>query len=170
MIRLRRRAEDEARGDMKKRRGYTLVEIVVALLLSCVMISAVFTIALTAKQSTGVSERRQAAAQATQALLQNLKAYVADPNYVVSGDSDILGPCPAGNARATWSLNCRGITDSRGSNAWALADGNHGVTGILPPWFVAAPYGATLNYSVSPGGFGGQQRQVSVTVSWNGGP
>ena len=59
-------------------RGYTLVEVVVAMLLSAIMISAVFRVALTGStQTSSRGDCQVAAAQAAQALLQRLKNYVA---------------------------------------------------------------------------------------------
>ena len=136
-------------------RGYTLVEVVVAMLLSAIMISAVFSVALTGRtQTSSRGDCQVAAAQAAQALLQRLKNYVADPSYATSG---ITGPGPGGG----WTIQGDGAS-------YALSVGNHTTTDqkIIPASLSGAPCNASISYTV----FAGSPQQVNVTVSlpnWN---
>jgi type II secretory pathway pseudopilin PulG len=164
---------------MKVRSGQTLVEVVVSMLLSCVMITAVFTVALSNKSSGLQADNRAQAATVSQSLLKVLANYVtADPGIQLN---IIPGPncSPAMNCsanQASWSLN--GDSQAPG---WALNQGRHNVTG-----FPGMPPSGTVYYDVSWSGGagclgGGQtnngptipvpeycQPNIQVTVNWTG--
>ena len=141
------------------RYGYTIVEVVVAMLLSAVMISAVFSIALSGRQTTARSDRRLVAAQAAQSMMQRLK------NYVTGDYSNAaLGP------NGSWTI--AGDSDTHG---YALYPGTHNfvkTSGIVPDALM--PYNGTLSYTVTqvtpltpPNCVTPQcQVSVSVTVTW----
>lgn len=160
-------------------KGYTLVEVIVAMLLTSVMVSSVFSVALTAKQSGGKSERRMAAAQASRQMMNRLKSYVTGD----TASTIIAGP-NANNGTNKWSLRdttvspnitdattctgtCGGVVCGAAPNVYALCPGTHTVTGILPGGLVAAPYSGTLQYYVGTETIGGQLApQVNVTINW----
>lgn len=150
-------------------RGYTLIEVVVAMLLMALMVSSVLSIALSSRQSGGKSQRRAEAARITRELTGLLKNYVTgDPTT-----SLISGP-NANNPVNSWSLddetkmppvfdNCT----CGGPNVYALAPGTHTITGLLPGWLAAAPYNATLKYYVGSEVIDDSSApQINVTVDW----
>jgi prepilin-type N-terminal cleavage/methylation domain-containing protein len=157
--------------------GYTLVEVIVAMLISCIMVTAMFSVALTQKQGSGKSDRRMLANQGAAQITAMLKGYVTgcgcDPTTgacsAVNGDCTLLpGPNTANSGVATWYMNGGGITDSMG-NVYALTFGSHVLQGVLPAWLEAAPYNARVTYVVSAaqGLVNGRPvPQVVVTVNW----
>ncbi|MDD5656527.1 MAG: type II secretion system protein [Elusimicrobia bacterium] len=145
------------------RRAYTLVEVVIAILLSTVMISAVLSVGLSNKSSGGKLDRRLVASQAEHSTLQLLKNYVtADPFSGYSLSSSIAGPNGGGSAGPCgWTLDKGDLVDDYGGACpvsgccWALAPGVHGITGaagkpgLVPPLIFAPPYNGTLSYDVT---------------------
>jgi prepilin-type N-terminal cleavage/methylation domain-containing protein len=129
---------------MKAHRGFTLIEVVAAMLVSCVMISAVFSVALSNKQTNARSDRRLVAAQAAQSLTLKLADYVTAD---ASNTPTTLALAPGG----LWSLP----GDSLG-NVYALcgtAAGTAHVLGaaspLVPTQISAAPFNGTLTYTVT---------------------
>jgi prepilin-type N-terminal cleavage/methylation domain-containing protein len=121
---------------MKGRKGYTLTEVVVAMLLSAVMITSVFTVALSNRQSGLNLDQRLAGGGAAQAVVGILGNYMtADPTQsMVAGPTCLPGPPPACNPGPnSWSLTGNYYSDyyngTAGSTAWALAPGSHTITG-----------------------------------------
>lgn len=150
-------------------RGYTLVEVVVAMLLMAIMVSSVFSLALSSRQAGGKSERRMEAARITKEVTGLLKNYVTgDPTTTL-----IAGP-NANNPANTWSLDdptrVPPVTDTctcGGPNPYALAPGTHTIAGLLPLWFSGPPYNATLKYYVGSETIDGSPApQINVTVDW----
>lgn len=153
--------------------GYTLIEVLVAVLLTALMASSVMSVALSSKMTGGRSDRKLIANELSRQLTSTLKSYVsADQSQTL-----IPGPGSVGS----WSINGASygtsgtsITDSQGG-AFALAAGSHTLTGFLPPWFSGAPYNATAAYFVCylalPAGTctgvtTTTPPWVSVTISW----
>jgi prepilin-type N-terminal cleavage/methylation domain-containing protein len=147
--------------------GYTLVEVVVAMLISCVMVTAVMGVAITAKQSTVHNARRLQTDQAISELSGLLKNFVTACGCNPSSGSCtgasptactmITGPNTANAGVATWYLNnypgAAGlpIVDSLG-NTYALKCGTHKLSNVLPA-IEAAPFNGNISYTVSwPGG------------------
>lgn len=141
-----------------RRAGYTLVEIVIAVLLTSIMVTSVFSVALTAKQGGGKADRKLLAAQTARRMTNFLKNYVTGcdcnpttgacsaASCTIDGPNVARGP----NNVATWYLNAPpAVVDSRG-DVWALASGEHRVTGtgVLPAWFLAPPYNGRVVYTV----------------------
>lgn len=148
---------------IERRAGYTLVEVVIATLLTAVMVTSVFSVALTSKQGGGKADRKLVAAQTAKRMTAGLKNFVTgcscDATSGVCGAdcglAGFLGPTPRAGV-ASWYLNDptnanaqNRIIDSRG-DVWALASGVHNVTGpgAIPAWFQAAPYNGYVTYSV----------------------
>lgn len=144
------------RRHTKSRAGYTLVEIVIAMLLTSIMVTSVFSVALTSKQSGGKSDRRLLAAQAAKRMTSQLRNFVtgcacdAGTGACSAASCTLQGPTPRPGV-ASWYLNdpVNNINDSRG-DIWALTSGLHTITGtgVLPAWFLAAPYNASIQYTV----------------------
>lgn len=150
------------------KRGFTLVEVVVAMLVTAVVVTSVFAVAMTVKRGTAVSERRVAANNAGKELLEKLKNYVTPetgtwPGPGVGGSwrlpEDSCGTCPAG--------------------CYALRVGcEHDASSLIPARWRAAPYNMTLRYQVyvienPPGSCGGAlpcgtgQPQIEVRLRWD---
>jgi type II secretory pathway pseudopilin PulG len=143
---------------MKAREGYTIVEVIVAILVCSVMISSVFSVAVTNKTSSGKVERKLAANLAAQALMQKLKSYQsADPFHGLP-DSRIRGPSGGAPGPCSWTLNSGQTLDSYGGACpWALAPlpGIHGITGagglpgFVPSTLFAPPFNGVIRYTVT---------------------
>jgi len=161
---------------MKNQNGFTLVEIVVAMLLTAIMAGSMFSLALTARQGGARGFRKLVADQAARQLSEQLKSYVTIDYASTSG---IAGP---GRGANKWSMNdttvVPNIQDDCGTGSWptdcyALALGNHNIKGYLPAWFAAAPYNATILYTVSSaesityGTKTGNVLNVNVTTDWD---
>lgn len=140
--------------------GYTLVEVVIAMLLTSIMVSSVFSVALTAKTSGGKAERRLAATQVNRQMTGMLRNFVSADNTATS----LPGPNTGTNR---WSMDNASVVppidDTSCTDCYALDPGSHTVTGILPSWFAAQPYNATLVYFV--GGTTGLSQPMSDTAS-----
>jgi prepilin-type N-terminal cleavage/methylation domain-containing protein len=135
---------------MRARRGYTLVEVVVAMLLAAVMITSVFTVALSNKRSN-LKQDSQAMAQASsQSVLKMLSA------YVTADWTQSVVPGPNSRGTNSWSLDGDDYEDVTRPGAWALAPGSHTIKGKssgldpdgLLPRLRGDPYKGTLTYCV----------------------
>lgn len=154
------------------------------MLISCIMVTSMFSVAITQKTSTGKSDRRMLANQGAAEVTSLLRAYVTgcgcNPSSgscsSFNGDCTMnLGPNTNQAGAATWYLNGapgnsgNNIVDSQG-NVYALKYGTHILSNVLPAWFEAAPYNAQVQYSVDPASQVINNRpvpQVQVTVNWN---
>lgn len=163
------------RKPLRRRRrsnGYTLVEVVIAMMLMAVMVSSVFSVVLSTKQSGGKSDRKLAASQASKEMTTMLKGFVSDPTARGLGEP-IDGP-NTNNGVNEWALDdatqSPPITCAHGTlgpNHYALAAGTHTVTGVLPSWFAGPPYLGTMRYFVNVAVVNGQDvPQVAVQVDW----
>jgi prepilin-type N-terminal cleavage/methylation domain-containing protein len=141
--------------------GYSLVEVMVAMLIASVMVTAVLGVAVTATKGDTKSSHRQLMNGALTQLSAQLKNYqTACGCYKSNGDctssggcTEILGPNSNNAGAATWSLNgapgpAGNLADTSFGNSWALACGVHNVTGLVPA-LEAAPYSATVSYTVT---------------------
>lgn len=133
------------------RRGHTLVEVVISMLLIAIMSALALPSFLTGRMSAGRSERREAAADDMHRLSEELKGYVTADRTLVNGS----GTGPDG-----WSL------PGDRSGKWALAPGTHD----LAPTVWAAPlvaYQGALSYTVAIRATpSGPEPRVSFNVSW----
>lgn len=120
---------------MKSRPGYTLVEVVIAILLTAVMVSAVFSIALTSKEASPKLDRKMAATQAANAVAQKMR------NYITSDVSNTLIAGPSGGLPGAASWQIGGL--------YALTAGVHNLPlSYLPPE-IAGMSGASISYEVA---------------------
>ena len=137
--------------------GYTLVEVIVALLISCVMVTAMFSVALTAKGGSGKSARTIIANQGLAQVTSMLRGFATGCGCDVNS-----GNCPAPDctllsgpnvgAANTWSMDgFSGVVAEAPamSNKYAYTLGVHTLTGVLPAWFEGPPYGAVFTYTVT---------------------
>jgi prepilin-type N-terminal cleavage/methylation domain-containing protein len=143
-LRLIKSAPRRLRADAASS-GYTLVEVMVAMLLTSIMVTSVFSVALTVKTGGNKGERKIKAAAGARQVAAMLKNYVTgDPNNTL-----IPGP---GLGTNKWSMDSGGVDDTSCSNCYALTSGTHTLTGILPATFEAAPFNARVIYFVDPAG------------------
>lgn len=178
MGRLLRRPSTDP-GSLPK--GYTLVEVVIAMLLACVMITSVFSVSLTSKTSGGKNDRRLIASQAVRQVTGRLRNFVTgcDCNITTGAcnatSCSLQGPTPRAGA-ASWYFNCPtcspSITDSMGDK-YALTLGTHTITGLLPQTFGGGgfeqpPYNGRVVYVVdAPQTINGRPvPAVTVRVDW----
>jgi len=151
----------EARRRRRDRRsGFSLVEVMVAMLIGSVMVTAVLGVAVTATQGSAHSSHRQAFNQGIAQISGELKNYVTACGCIKTTGACPAGPCTmiqgpnASNGTNRWSLNQAPgpgpggtITDSLG-NVWALTCGTHVLSGIVPS-MENATYGGSISYTVS---------------------
>lgn len=129
------------------RRGYTLVETLIAMMLISVVVTSVFSLVLTARMGVKKSGKRGQAIFYLRQVMEGLKGFV-------TADTSAPGP-------NNWVLP----GDTCG--CYALQAGNHNVTNFLPPSFRAAPTNGQLSYVVTDANCGGQTcKQVSFSISW----
>lgn len=136
------------------RRGYTLVETLVAVMLISVVVTSVFSLVLTAKMGSRKTGRKAEALFYVQQYRELLKSYV-------TADTSVAGP--AGG----WNIT----GDSCG--CYALQTGvQHHMTSQLPASFTAAPVNGRLYYEVFDitgcGAAGALCKRVEFYVSWQG--
>jgi prepilin-type N-terminal cleavage/methylation domain-containing protein len=166
-----------------RERGYTFIEVLVGLLLASVIATAVLSVAVTTKIAGGYNshnDRRMVAGQIQKELTSVLKNFVTACCDPVSGTCN---PAGAGNCGGiagpnggAWTLNgypfannpsngFGGAVDTTlGANPYALQVGAHNLNGsILPTWFSAAPYNATVSYTVTAGP---SYNNVSNPITW----
>jgi hypothetical protein len=152
-----------------------LVEVVVALLISSVMITAVFGVALTSKSGSGSGQRRVLANTAVSQVSAQLKAYVTACCTPTSGLCPGASSCGAAGAGTgpnslngvnSWAISLpsppaatavvdaatapsgASCTPGATRNTWALMCGDHYLTGINST-LEAPPYCGYVKYNVS---------------------
>lgn len=143
------------------------------MLLTAIMAGSVFSIALTAKRSSGRGLRKLIADQAGRQLSEQLKNYVKSTAYLDT-DTTINGP---GSGSNPWSMIDSVVSDSCSNTSpppsadpatcYALLPGSHTLRGYLPGWFEAAPYNARMKYWVMNQTVDGMNMpHVNITVDW----
>jgi prepilin-type N-terminal cleavage/methylation domain-containing protein len=141
--------------------GFTLVEVMVAMLMISFMATTVFNVALTVKTGSAKNERKLQALAGARQVASQLKNYVTgDPESTA-----IPGP---GMGTNSWSMDGNGIDDLSCMNCYALTPGNHILTGVLSSEFEAPPYNARVSYTVTVIDTikGRPVPAVSVTTTW----
>jgi len=133
------------------------------MLLTSIMVTSVFSVALTVKTGGTKGERKIKAAAGARQIAAVLKNYVTgDPTSTL-----ILGP-GTGAGAASWSMDSGGVNDLSCVNCYALTAGSHTLTGVLPASFEAAPFNARVIYfvSVTDTVNGRPVPSVSITTTW----
>lgn len=146
----------------RARAGFTLVELVVAILLAGVIAAAVFSVALTSQTGGGgKAGRKLMAAMATKQVTTQLGRYVSGCCSIVTGSCSNCGSVSGPNACAgadSWSMtnpcadsaSAAGVVDTGPAPAaYALSVGKHVLTGVLPASLEGAPYNARVSYTVT---------------------
>ena len=151
--------------------GYTLVEVVVAMLLTSLMVTAVMSVAITTRGSGKKNVNKLTAEAGDRRLADELKNYVTgDTNPLTS---DIPGPGPGTINK--WSITgpnpLLDVQDSMSCApppCYALANGTHDLINFFPATFEAPPFNARISYVVTQmGTLGGRPvPQVVITASW----
>lgn len=133
---------------LKSTAGFSLVETMIAVLLISVVVTSVFSLALTAKVTSVNTDRRSAALLAIAQAREKLKAYV-------TADRSAGVPSPNSN----WRMK----EDITGSG-YALSPGEHDVTLLLPEKYRNDPdRPMTLTYTVTNVGEG---QKVEFRAFW----
>ncbi|OGR86329.1 MAG: hypothetical protein A3J74_11475 [Elusimicrobia bacterium RIFCSPHIGHO2_02_FULL_57_9] len=153
---------------MNKQRGFTLLELLIAILVIAAMSSGLYTVVLSVRKGGGRADRRFMAGAAARSLHDALR------NYVSADPTTDMGPNKNRSGAQTWNIHTPGlIADSMG-DVYALAPGPpaHQLTGFLetvaPPWFKDPPYNATIKYLVTPSANPALLGpEVSVDVDWD---
>ena len=152
--------------------GFTLVETLIAVLLIAIVVTSVFSLALTTKGVSVKSGRREQALFFTRKAMEKLKAYV-------TGDETFAeaGPNYARNPGRPWAIPEDACTGCGGvGQCWAL-DPNctHDLTLMLPTKFRSSHINMTLGYTVTndpPGcvdrtGLTACRKEVRFSVNWD---
>lgn len=124
--------------------GFTLVETLIAVLLISVVVTSVFSLALTAKISSVKTERRASGMFYVRRTTEKLKAYVTADKTAATA--------VAMGAPVNWKLpedSCNSGLGTCPAVCWALDVCTHDVTAMLPAALSAAPINAKLAYTVS---------------------
>lgn len=131
-------------------KGFTLAEVSVAALLLAIGATGIFAVVLTCRYNMRNNQAREEMQHYARKLAEDLKGYVR------TVDSTDATNAPGGS----W------VHPSDPSGSWALTPGEHNVTTMLPAYLQAAPYNATLRYTVSIGATNDSPRQVDVRIQW----
>lgn len=129
-----------------------MVELLISMLLLATAVSAILAGMLSAPQNLNRAQRKVQGTQYAEALLQELKNFVIDETLISDGTV----------SAADWHLPDDTNPD------WALADGDHDATAMLPSAFRSAPFNASMTYAVSTVLQNGlPTKSVSVQLSWS---
>ena len=134
------------------------------MLLTSIMVTSVFSVALTVKTGGSKGERKLKAAAGARQIAAQLKNYVTgDPLSAAVG---FQGPGVGANK---WSMDGGGVNDTSCVDCYALAQGSHTLTGVLPASFEAPPFNAQVVYFVDATTLvnGRPVPAVSITTTWN---
>lgn len=153
-------------------RGYTLLEVVVSMLVTAIVATSVFSLALSTKRSGAKGLHKLVAGQGARQVSEILKNYVSGDWTTSAADLPIDGPSET--AAMPWQMTQGSVQDSCSdsdpapASCYALAVGSHTLKGYLPSWFENPPYNARVKYHVTDtGNAGGFVPKVSVTVRWD---
>ena len=166
-------------------RGFTFVEVLVAVFIGAIVAAGIFSVAVTGARSTVRIDHKTIAAASERSLSNQLKGFVTSyydysaGDFITTGVGEIAGPANSNLDKTSWMWAGYGgtsIADAMtapatcGTQCYALAVGTHTLTGYLPSWFEAAPYKARISYYVLvPAGAPDQLAvpYVSITTTWN---
>jgi len=123
---------------MKIRRGQTLIEVVMATMISAMTTTAVFSVILSSFVSDAKADKRDAAAMVLKQAQEALKSYVS------------AVPTEAGYVPTSLHLPYEGL------NVWALREGGHDISSMISglPLNVPGQPNASLTYTVTSYGCG----------------
>jgi type II secretory pathway pseudopilin PulG len=142
---------------MTPQRGAVMVEVLVATLLLGLSMSAMLGGMISLPLQSEKLESRERAALYTNQLLQELRNYVTGSPIAVAG--------APGNP--PWHMpadTCAGLP----KNCWALEEGLHDVSALLPGDLRAKPLRAKLKYEVTVRVIGGRElRDVRAFMEWD---
>lgn len=137
----------------KNRKGVSLIEIIISSLILLMAATAVSILLLSTFTSRKREEAMYGVSLGAKKLREELKSYV-------TGDTSILLNAPG---RPAWHLP----VDSSCSDCWALQEGEHDATGLLPASF-REKYRAAMKYKVRSEIFRGRVvRAVRINVDWS---
>lgn len=151
--------------NIKKRKGFTLVEIVVAVLISAMVAMATFSIFTSSAVGHKRATKKELAALAIRMVSEQLK------NYVTSDNSQFLPQRP----NNSWRL-CNHLNQCDTYNGWALQSGtHHDITSFLStePFLTELCKGNLSNCSFRyvvfnfDCGFGNSETTACKQVSFN---
>ena len=151
--------------NIKKRKGFTLVEIVVAVLISAMVAMATFSIFTSSAVGHKRANKKELAALAIRMVSEQLK------NYVTSDNSQFLPQRP----NNSWRL-CNHLNQCDTYNGWALQSGtHHDITSFLStePFLTELCKGNLSNCSFRyvvtnfDCGFGNSETTACKQVSFN---
>ncbi len=142
--------------------GVTMVETLVAVLLMSVVVTSVFSLALSSRVAATKTSRKGIAGFYIRRAQEKLKPYVtADTTLGVEG--------PGGTGAAAWRLPedaCAGSYGNCPANCDALDVCTHDVTAMLPGGLTGAPINMRMTYTVTNAGTTGRKK-VAFDVSWD---
>ncbi len=149
--------------------GYTLVEVMVAMLLTSIMVTSVFSVALTVKTGGSKGESKIKAGAMARQVSAMLKSYVTAETGTASTSAPNI-PGPGTGGVNNWSITGNGIVDNcpgGGTSCYALAQGTHTLSGVNPtfegaPWFGQVSYFVDATATVN----GRPVPAVSITTTW----
>ena len=165
---MRRRVKKRVVKKRKSTLGFSLVEVVIAVLLISVVVTSVFSVTLTAKTASKKTERRSSALAYTRQVQEMMKSYVREP--VAAGMTD-----PSGGT--TWQMpgdSCNtGLGTCATATCYAMEPCTHDLTSLLPAtcsntvgFCSGAPVNGKITYTVTGGGAGGSLK-VQFGVTWD---
>ncbi|HVA66240.1 MAG TPA: prepilin-type N-terminal cleavage/methylation domain-containing protein [Elusimicrobiota bacterium] len=142
-----------------KNRGFTLVEVVIAMLLTAIIVTGVFSLALTIRAGNVHTDRKLIADQYARQLSSVLKSYVTAD---CSASTVSMAPKTAAGGHS-WSLtgvaSPGGVISDSCGGCYALAPGHHVLTNFLPstagaglPLAESSPYNGRICYDVNYSG------------------
>lgn len=143
------------------------------MLLTSIMVTSVFSVALTVKTGGSKGERKVKAAAGARQISAILK------NFVTGDPTNTTIPGPNASGTNKWSLDgmpgagvAVTIDDTSCTNCYALTAGSHTLTGVLPATFEAAPFNARVIYfvtntdTITDGVNTRPIPSVSITTTW----
>lgn len=167
-----RRFKKTSLKSLQNTSGFSLVETLIAVLLISVVVTSVFSLALTSKTMAIKSNRRAAALLYSRQVIEKIKAYV-------TGDSSTDAALAAG-APADWHIPqdlCNsGEANCSKANCYALEECKHDLTPMLPVdcgpdvgFCSGSPVNGKLTYTVSNVGVctQGCAKKVQFSITWD---
>ena len=160
---------DSERVRADPRAGYTLLEVVVSMLITAIVASSIFSMALSTKKSGTRGLRKLLAGQAARQVSETLKNYVSGD--IATYASPIIAG-PSQGAADAWTMTKGAVRDDCGTGSppqtcYALAVGSHTLDNYLPAWFEGPPFNARVKYFVADMDPSATfVPRVSVTVDW----